>query len=56
MTTEPPTAPGPEEPQPIAPTPATTTASLGGMSGGMMVMISGILILGVYVDIRVDRQ
>jgi len=49
MTTEPPTAPGPEEPQPIAPTSATTTPSLGGMSGEMMVMISGILILGVYV-------
>jgi hypothetical protein len=48
MTTEPPTSPGPEEPQPIIPTSAPTTPSLGGMSGEMMVMISGILILGVY--------
>jgi hypothetical protein len=49
MTTEPPTAPVPEDPQPITPTPATTTPSLGGMSGETMVMVSGILILGVYV-------
>jgi hypothetical protein len=49
MTTEPPTAPVPGDPQPIIPTPATTTPSLGGMSGETMVMVSGILILGVYV-------
>ena len=49
MTTEPPTAPGPEGPQPITPTPATSTPSVGGMSGETMVMVSGILVLGVYV-------
>jgi hypothetical protein len=49
MTTQPPTPPGPEETQPIAPTPANTAPSLGGMSGEMMVMVSGILIIGVYV-------
>ena len=49
MTTEPPTPSEPESPQPIAPTPADTTASLGGMSGEMIVMVSGILILGVHV-------
>ena len=49
MTTEPPTVPGPEGPQPITPTPATSTPSLGGMSGETMVMVSGILVLGVYV-------
>ena len=43
MTTEPPTTPGLEEPQSIAPTQATTTPSLGGMSGEMMVMVSGIV-------------
>lgn len=49
MTTDPPPTPEPESPQPIPPTPATTTPSLRGMSGEMMVMVSGILILGVYV-------
>ena len=49
MTTEPPTPSEPESPQPIAPTPADSATSLGGMSGEMVVMVSGILILGVYV-------
>jgi hypothetical protein len=49
MTTDRPTVPGPEDPQPITPTPATSTPSLGGMSGETMVMVSGILVLGVYV-------
>jgi hypothetical protein len=49
MTTEPPMVPGPQDPQPITPTPATSTPSLGGMSGETMVMVSGILVLGVYV-------
>ncbi|HEX2404865.1 MAG TPA: hypothetical protein VHM29_09190 [Acidimicrobiia bacterium] len=49
MTTEPPTPTGPENQQPRAPTPGAATPSLGGMSGEMLVMVSGILILGVYV-------
>ena len=49
MTTEPPTPSEPESPQPIVPTPADTATSLGGMSGEIIVMVSGILILGVYV-------
>ena len=49
MTTDPPTPTGPENQQPTPPTPGTTTPSLGGLSGEMLVMISGILILGVYV-------
>ncbi|MGH8948861.1 MAG: hypothetical protein ACRDXF_08380, partial [Acidimicrobiia bacterium] len=49
MTTEPPTPSEPEAPRPISPTAAATTPSLGGMSGETIVMVSGILILGVYV-------
>ena len=49
MTTEPPTPSEPAGPQPTAPNPAPTRSSLGGMSGEMMVMVSGVLILGVYV-------
>ncbi len=49
MITKPPTTPGPEEPQSIVRTQATTTPSLGGMSGEMMMMVSGILVVGVYV-------
>ncbi len=49
MTTEPPTPTGPENQQPMAPTGGATTPSLGGVSGEMLVMVSGILILGVYV-------
>lgn len=49
MTTEPPTPTGPENQQPMPQSPGTTTSSLGGMSGEMLVMVSGILILGVYV-------
>ena len=48
MTTEPPTPTGPENPQSMPPTPATTTPSLGGISGEVLVTVSGILILGVY--------
>jgi hypothetical protein len=49
MTTEPPTPTGPENQHPRPPTPGTTTPSLGGMCGEMMVMVSGTLILGVHV-------
>ena len=49
MTTEPPTPTGPEDQQPMPPTAGTTAPSLGGVSGEMLVMVSGILILGVYV-------
>jgi hypothetical protein len=49
MTTEPPTPTEPEGQQLTPPTRGTTTPSLGGMSGEMMVMVAGILILSVYV-------
>ena len=49
MTTEPPTPTEPEDQQPIYPTPGATTRPVRGMSGEMMVAVSGILILGVYV-------
>jgi hypothetical protein len=49
MTIEPPAPTGPEDQQPLPPTSGITAPSLGGMSGEMLVMISGILILGVYV-------
>jgi hypothetical protein len=48
MTSDPPTVSGPEDPQPITPTPATSAPSLGGMSGETIVMVSGVLVLGVY--------
>jgi hypothetical protein len=48
------TPPDPVSPDPVSPEPAQQTPAImpggpGGMSGEMMVMISGIIILGVYV-------
>lgn len=49
MTNEPPVAPDPPPSEPAATTPTAGTATQTGLSGEMMLTISGILILGVYV-------
>lgn len=48
MTIEPPTTPDRATPQPREPISTGTTSALGALSGEMMVMISGVIILGVY--------
>jgi hypothetical protein len=49
MTTEPPPPPESAGPQPASQPSSVTSTSLGGLSGEMLLMISGVLILGVYV-------